>query len=128
MSGEYVLDTNIVIDFIVGVPSVKESVLAAEEIIVPAVVIGELFHGAYRSARRARNIERVTEFASSHTVVAIDTEVAPYYGQIKTQLRQAGTPIPDNDIWIAAVAVRTGTTLVTRDSHFQFVEGLTVEL
>ena len=62
----------------------------------------------------------------SHTVVALDVDTARLYGAIKNQLRRNGTPIPDNDIWIAALAQQHGAVIVTRDSHFDAVENLAV--
>src|SRR3990170_5666099 len=102
MSGRYALDTNIVIAFFDHEMSVKERLADADEVLIPAIVIGELYHGAYRSRRAEANIARVASFAESHTIVAIDTEVAQFYGQIKGLLRSKGTPIPENDAWIAA--------------------------
>ncbi|GAA6622656.1 PIN domain-containing protein [Scytonema sp. NUACC26] len=56
-----------------------------------------------------------------------DLVTATQYGQIRNLLRQKGRPIPDNDIWIAAVAIQYQLTLISRDAHFQEVEGLWVE-
>jgi len=60
-------------------------------------------------------------------VLACDTETAREYGQIKNSLRAKGKPIPENDIWIAAIAIQYDLTLVTRDGHFTEIEGLATE-
>jgi tRNA(fMet)-specific endonuclease VapC len=105
---------------------VLEQIAAAEETIVPIPVIGELYYGAQRSRRSHPNVERIDALARSHTIVELDMDTARHYGVIKTQLRRKGTPIPNNDIWIAAVAQQYGATLATRDSHFEAVENLAV--
>ncbi len=93
---------------------------------MPSVVVGELFYGAYRSRRFDENMTRVEEFASGSPVLACDAVTARHYAQIKNRLREAGRPIPENDIWIAAIARQHGLTLVSRDSHFAAVQDLEV--
>ena len=60
------------------------------------------------------------------TILVCDTETARQYGRIKVELRRKGRPIPENDMWIAAVALQHGLTLATRDAHFDAIDGLTV--
>ncbi|MBE9080209.1 PIN domain-containing protein [Romeria aff. gracilis LEGE 07310] len=67
---------------------------------------------------------RIEEFISDNRVVNCDTDTARQYGEVKNRLRAKGRPLPENDIWIAALALQYGTTLVTRDAHFQQVAGL----
>ncbi len=62
----------------------------------------------------------------NNAVLLCDVETARYYGDIKNQLRLKGRPLPENDIWIAAVALQHNLTLVTRDAHFQEIENLQV--
>ena len=70
---------------------------------------------------------RVDEFAASVKVLDCDVLTAQHYGQIKDRLRVRGRPIPENDIWIASVALQFGLPLATRDDHFKEVEDLTLE-
>jgi tRNA(fMet)-specific endonuclease VapC len=93
---------------------------------VPSIVIGELYFGAYQSQRVSENVKRIKDFISINTILFCDTETADQYGQIKFKLKLKGRPIPENDIWIAAVAVRYDLPLVTRDEHFQEVDDLTL--
>ena len=93
-------------------------------VFLSSIVLGELFFGAFRSVRVEENLARVAEFASSNTVLVCDTATARYYGRIKKRLSEEGRPIPENDIWIAATARQHGLTLVSRDTHFNEVEGL----
>ena len=126
MSGKVLLDTNIVIALFADDDSVKENLSKAEEIFIPNVVIGELFYGAHKSARAKENIARIEDLASSSVILGCDTETARMYGEIKNNLRIKGHPIPENDIWIAAIAVQHNLTLVSRDAHFSEIENLKV--
>ena len=128
MTGEYLLDTNIVIALFAADEPVSRSLGQAAEVFVPAIVLGELHFGARKSAREAANIQRIDEFSASSSVLACDGETARHYGEIKLALRVQGTPLPENDIWIAAVAKQYGLTLVSRDAHFQQVADLSVEV
>lgn len=126
MNGRYVLDTNIVIALIDEEPSVLARIAVADETLIPIVVLGELFYGANYSRRSAANVAKVEALAQSHTIVDLDLETARQYGIIKSELRRKGTPIPNNDIWIAALTQRYGAAIATRDQHFDAVEHLEV--
>ncbi|MFB2935975.1 type II toxin-antitoxin system VapC family toxin [Aerosakkonemataceae cyanobacterium BLCC-F154] len=128
MSSRFLLDTNIVIALLQGDAPVQQYYAEAEAIFVPSTVIGELYYGAYKSGRVTENLARIEEFVTTNNVLMCDTATANYYGQIRNLLRLKGRPIPDNDIWIAAVAMQYQLTLVSRDAHFQEVDGLLVEM
>lgn len=128
MNGRYLLDTNIVIAIFADEAAVRQRLTRAGEVFVPGIVLGELYYGAHKSARIAANIARVDEFAAANTVLVCDIETAQQYGQIKSELRAQGRPIPENDIWIGAVAKQHQLTLVTRDSHFNNIAGLPLEV
>jgi tRNA(fMet)-specific endonuclease VapC len=127
MSGRYLLDTNIVIALFANDVGVVEQMRGADEVFIPSVVIGELYYGARRSGRVEANTERVDEFATESVVLSCDVETAKWYGQIKDELRQRGRPIPENDIWVAALALQHDLTLVSRDEHFCQVQSLPAE-
>jgi tRNA(fMet)-specific endonuclease VapC len=126
MSGKVLLDTNIVIALFADEASVKEKLAKTEEVFIPNVVIGELFYGAHKSARAKENLVRIEDLASSSVILGCDTETARIYGEVKNVLRIKGHPIPENDIWIAAIAVQYNLTLVSRDAHFSEIEKLEV--
>ena len=128
MSGRFLLDTNIVIAIFAEEPAVLERLAAAEEVFVPAVVLGELYYGARKAARSETNIARIDEFAAAAAVLGCDATTAYQYGRIKNDLRAKGRPIPENDIWIAAVAVQHGLSVVSRDDHFAEVKDLPREV
>lgn len=128
MSGKYLLDTNIVIALFANDETVKENLKKAKEIFVPSIVIGELFYGAYKSAHAKENISRIDSFANSNTVLGCDSETARLYGEIKSTLSNKGRPIPENDIWIAAITMQYNVVLVSRDAHFGEIDTLKVEV
>jgi tRNA(fMet)-specific endonuclease VapC len=128
MSGRFLLDTNIVIALFEGEATVQDQLASADEVFVSSVALGELYFGAGKSGRPQSNLARVDEFAGDNVVLGCDSGTARWYGEVKNALRVKGSPIPENDIWIAAVAFQHGLTLITRDGHFNEVDGLTVEV
>jgi len=127
MTGEYILDANILVALLNGDSNVTRKLDELTDILVPSVVFGELYYGARSSGRVAENIERVNGLLSMTTVLDCSIETAQQFGIIKNQLRLIGKPIPENDIWIASLALQLNLTLVTRDAHFNSVDGLFVE-
>jgi tRNA(fMet)-specific endonuclease VapC len=127
MSGRFLLDTNIIIALFANDPLVQENLERAEEVFVSSITIGELYYGAYFSNRIADNIARIQEFASRNTILVCDLITSQCYGQIKNRLKVKGRPLPENDIWIAAIAQQYQLTLVSRDKHFREIDNLSVE-
>ena len=127
MSGKCLLDTNIVIAIFSGDEAVMKELAKIREIFVPSVVLGELYYGAQKSAHRKKNTTIIDQFASVNTVLPSDAETARQYGKIKESLRAKGRPIPENDIWIAAIAFQHQLSLVTRDQHFHEIKGLAIK-
>lgn len=126
MSGRYLLDTNIIIALFADEAAVKDNLAQADEVFVPSVALGELYFGARKSGRPQANLARIDEFAANNVVLGCDTETARRYGEIKDVLRVKGRPLPENDIWIAAIALEHDLALVSRDAHFGEVERLKV--
>ncbi|MEO1430896.1 MAG: type II toxin-antitoxin system VapC family toxin [Cyanobacteria bacterium J06633_8] len=124
MSGRYLLDTNIIIALFADEEAIKNNLIQANEVFIPSNAIGELYYGARKSGRVQANLARVDEFIAKSTVLECDAETARQYGEVKNKLRLKGRPLPENDIWIAAIALQHNLVLVTRDAHFQQVENL----
>jgi tRNA(fMet)-specific endonuclease VapC len=124
MSGRYLLDTNIVIALWANDAPVTHQLAGADEVFVPIIVLGELYYGARKSAWSAANIARIDNFAARSSILVCDLATAQQYGESKNILRAKGRPIPENDLWIAAVALQYRLTLVTRDDHFGQIDGL----
>ncbi len=126
MIGEPLLDTNVVIDLFAGQLKVVEQLQVASKVFVPVIVIGELYFGAEKSMRVEENIARVTALIPLVRVLTVDADTARLYSIVRQRLKQAGKPIPENDVWIAATALQHQLTLISRDQHFNLVEGLNV--
>ena len=127
MNGRLLLDTTSVIALFAQDPGVQERLAQATEVFVPTVVLGELYYGARKSARVEANLARIDEFATSNAVLVCTLETARQYGEIKHALQAQGRPLPENDIWIAAIARQYGLTVVSQDEHFNQIDGLVVE-
>lgn len=125
--GRILLDTNILIALLAGEPPVVAAARVAVGVFIPAIALGELYYGALKSGRPAENIERVSALATVAVVLPCDAATAPVYGRLKATLRAKGAPIPENDLWIAALAVQHNLTLVTRDVHFSGIPDLALE-
>jgi len=121
------LDTNIVIALFANDAAVVGRLQEAEEVFVPSIVVGELYYGARKSGRIMENVARIDEFAANSAVLSCDVETARRYGEVKDGLRQKGRPIPENDVWITALALQHDLTLVSRDAHLSEVENLKLE-
>ena len=126
MAGRFLLDTNIVIALFARDPGVLRQLAEAEEVFVPSIVLGELHYGARKSAQVAANERRIDELAARCSVLACDGETARRYGEAKNLLRAKGRPLPENDIWVAAIALQHGLALATRDARFNEIASLTV--
>ena len=126
MAGRFLLDTNIVIALFAQDAGVLQRLEEAEEVFLPSIFLGELYYGARKSAKTEANVSRVDELAERSSVLVCDGETAQHYGEVKNLLRVKGRPLPENDIWVAAVALQHGLILVTRDAHFNEIADLIV--
>lgn len=127
MSGRFLLDTNIIIALFGDDASVKNRLEHADEVFISSTVLGELYFGAHKSKHIKKNLSRLEDFASCSAVLPCDTDTASIYGLIKNRLLEKGKPIPENDIWIAAVAYQHDLTVISRDGHFSEVDNLKFE-
>jgi tRNA(fMet)-specific endonuclease VapC len=116
----YCLDTSAYSRFKRGHDRVVELIDAAEWIGVPVVTIGELWTGLLQGRRQAAGEAELEEFLADAVVevLPVDREVARIYAEIVADLRRQRTPLPTNDIWIAATAARAGAPVLTYDAHF----------
>ncbi len=117
------LDTQAYSDFCRGNQAVLENVRRADRVVLPLIVIGELRAG-FRAGSRGGENERVLERFLARRRVEVakpDLETTHHYARLFLQLRQQGTPIPTNDLWIAALVQQNGLTLQSDDAHFDFL-------
>jgi tRNA(fMet)-specific endonuclease VapC len=120
------LDTNRLTDLFQGDRELSDRLGECDEVWVPLVVLGEIKAGFYGGSQQHRNEGLLVKFLAKPTVGILipGRETAEHYGRLFVQLKRAGTPIPDNDIWIAALALEHDLALITRDRHFEFVPQL----
>ncbi|HAS52603.1 MAG: twitching motility protein PilT [Nitrospirae bacterium GWC2_57_13] len=123
------LDTSAYSAYLRGSEEVKQAIREADEIYLNPVVLGELYAGFAHGSREKKNRERLRDFLSSPRVqvAVIDEESAERYTAIIAYLWSKGTPIPTNDLWIAATAMQYGLKLITTDSHYRNVPQIIVE-
>ena len=97
-----------------------------DEILVPATVFAELEYGFLRGGKTSANESLLASFLDEEPVSfqPVTKSIAERWGYVKAALAKKGTPIPENDIWIAATVLETGARLVSYDSHFDHVGGL----
>lgn len=127
MNGRHLLDTNIIVALFKDDENVRKQIAVSPEVFVPAIADGELFFGAQHSAKVKENVKRVREFAAASVVLSVEFGTAEEYGQIKNQLKAKGSSLPENDVWIAAIARQHSLMVVTRDHHFKEIDGLLLE-
>lgn len=126
----YVLDTDMVIYLVKGKVEVASRIKQAgeENVYISPITVGELFFGIYKSQRREENLHRYTAVMAQYNILPFTNAVGQHYGQIRADLEKAGTPIGDNDLWIAAFARAYQATLVTNNvDEFERVKDLMVE-
>lgn len=124
MTRPLILDTNVLIALFKGDQGVAKVVSAYEKVLVPTIVLGEFKAGTLLDARNGKLANlMLARFLDepSVEVVEISESVADAYARVFKVLREAGTPIPQNDLWIAAAAVDRGAALFSRDAHFSVV-------
>lgn len=120
------LDTNAYVELKRGHPGVTEIVRGSTELVFSMIVAGELMFGFQNGSRYRQNLKELEEFLANErvTLLPVTLTTADRFGRIAAALRKAGTPIPSNDIWIAAHAYESGAELITFDAHFGSITGL----
>ena len=120
-----ILDTNAISAFFEEVPAVCVAVGGSEALAVPSIVLGEYRFGLSGSRLRAELEAKLGRLERLADVLCVDAETARHYAAIRRELKDAGTPIPDNDLWVAALVRQHGFPLLSNDAHFDHVKELT---
>ena len=117
------LDTNRLTDLFQGDAELAERLGECDEVWVPLIVLAEIKAGFHGRSQQHRNELLLQSLLTKPTVGILlpERETAEHYARLFVQLKRAGTPIPDNDLWIAALVLQHDLTLITRDGHFQQV-------
>ena len=120
------LDTNAYVGFKRNITNLVEIIVGAEWILFSPVVLGELMFGFRNGTKFKENMKGLDEFLQHEVVevAQIGKITSDRYSRIAAQLKRKGTPIPSNDIWIAAQTMECGAELITSDRHFNKIDGL----
>ena len=119
-----ILDTNAVSAILAGDEDIAPVLDGAVRHHLPAIVVGEYRYGLKRS-RKMRVLEALLEQLERESIVlVVDGGTAKHYADVRDALRRRGRPIPENDVWIAALAVQHRQPIVSQDAHFDAVEGV----
>lgn len=124
MSGKICLDTNVIISIFRNDPHVQAFLAQHSRCLLPVPVVAELLFAAKNSARATENLKTYNQFVDACTVLGISRKTANCYADIRLQLKRDGRPIPENDLWIAAISMEHNVPLATADRHFEYVTGL----
>jgi len=128
MAGNKILlDTNAIIALQRQNQAVIAVIEQATDVFIPIITVGELMFGAYKSQRATENRNAVRDFIAGRVILYIDVATTDMYGLIKNDLRRKGRPIPENDLWIASLALQHGLVLITDDSHFDAIDSLSTK-
>lgn len=119
-----IVDTNALSAWRDGKADLLKLIARADLLALPVIVIGEFRYGAARSRQRADVEEWLDRIIAATRVLPVTTSTAGHYSEIRSTLQQKGRPIPANDLWIAALAVQHDLPVLSRDRHFDLVDGL----
>lgn len=113
-----ILDTNALSAFFDGEPAVVEMLGQQPDLYLPVIVMGEYQFGLRASRLKKARESQLLAFTRACTVLPILESTVTFYAAIRDSLRRAGTPIPENDIWISALALEYQLPVLTLDQHF----------
>jgi len=120
-----ILDTNGLSAVAEGDSAVEPILRKAAQVAIPVIVLGEYRYGISQSRDRAHYEQWLAEYLPKFRILDVDDQTTISYSTVRTELRKAGTPIPSNDIWIAALCRQHFLPLLSRDRHFDAVSGIT---
>jgi len=120
------LDTNRLTDLFQGDSGLAVELATCDEVWIPLVVLAEIKAGFYGGTQQSRNEILLRTLLAKPTVGVLlpGRETAEQYARLFVQLKRAGTPVPDNDIWIASLVLEHDLVLITRDAHFECIPQL----
>lgn len=119
-----ILDTNALSAFAEGNQKVREAIADADGPYLPVIVIGEYRFGLLSSRDREKRLAWLSDVTRQWSVLDINIETTVHYAELRRQLKEAATPVPSNDTWIAALARQHGMSVLSNDSHFDLMRGI----
>lgn len=127
---KYLLDTDICIYWLKGRTTVKAKInrVDRKDLAICVITASELYFGAYNSNKIEQNLRTAETFIQSLTVLPLSNDTLKKFGQLKAELRKAGTPVADFDLLIASVALTENLILVTNNTpHYERITGLNLD-
>ena len=119
-----ILDTNGLSAVAEGESALEPILRKAAQIAIPVIVLGEYRYGISHSRKRKHYERWLAEYLPTFRILDVDERTTLSYSAVRTELRRAGTPIPSNDVWIAALCRQHSLPLLSRDRHFDAVAGI----
>lgn len=119
-----ILDTNGLSALADGDPALEPILNKIIRISIPVIVLGEYRYGISQSRYRKQYEQWLDEYVSRFLIFDVDKQTTVFYSSIRVELKKAGTPIPANDTWIAALCRQHNLPLLSRDRHFDLVKGI----
>jgi tRNA(fMet)-specific endonuclease VapC len=119
-----ILDTNALSAVADGEPTAVAAFSRATRLALPVIVLGEFRFGIAQSRHKSEYERWLGEMLSASRVLEVGEETTRHYAAIRVELKRAGTPIPSNDIWIAALSRQHALPVLSRDQHFDLIKGL----
>lgn len=120
-----ILDTNGLSALAQGEPTLQPILRKAAQVAVPVIVLGEYRYGISQSRYRKHYEQWLSEYLPGFRILDVDERTTISYSAVRTELKRAGTPIPSNDVWIAALCRQHSLPLLSQDRHFDLVAGVT---
>ena len=120
-----ILDTNGLSGLADGEPLLESILRKAAHVAIPVIVLGEYRYGISQSRHRKDYEQWLSQFLPTFRILFVDEQTTLSYSRVRIELKKAGTPIPSNDVWIAALCRQYSLPLVSRDRHFDVVRGIT---
>jgi tRNA(fMet)-specific endonuclease VapC len=119
-----ILDTNALSDVADGEARAVEQLTKATQVAIPAIVLGEYRFGIALSRRRSEYERWLVDALRVCEVLDVGEVTSAQYAELRLELKRAGTPIPTNDLWIAALCRQHAWPILSRDRHFDLVKGV----
>ena len=124
---KYLIDTNIAVLYLNDDKKIINKMYDNYNVFLSTISVGELHFGFSNSKNRENNMILLNKFFDNIDILDVNKKIAYSYSEIRLKLKAIGKPIPDNDIWIAAVAKEHDLIIVTRDKHFLDIDFINTE-
>jgi len=119
-----IVDTNAISALASADPNLVSLLRSKSFVFLPIIVIGEYRYGIQQSRYKSRLIDWFAQFVQTNEILYLNLDTIRTYSGIRSQLRAAGAPIPANDVWIAALSLQHNLPIISRDQHFDYVDGI----